>query len=166
MSFPGGSPSQAACFPPSLPPQSFSFSLGAAISWPFITPAPPSFSWSLTLQERPFWSAGFHRCWIRSWEVPRLYGRLLRKLLFHRPPEGPEAHSRLLLPDQPDRLPGRDHGRVYRRKSLYSLPGSGRRPGMGRSLPVFKRKESIHRRMRMIRKALDHPLHGIAYGPA
>ena len=109
MSFPGGSPSQSACFPPSLPPQAFSFSLGAAISWPFITPAPPSFSWSLTLQERPFWSAGFHRCWIRSWEVPRLYGRLLRKLLFHSPPEGPEAHSRLLLPDQPDRLPGRDH---------------------------------------------------------
>ena len=134
---------------------------------PFLFPwGPPSFSWSLTLQERPFWSAGFHRCWIRSWEVPRLYGRLLRKLLFHRPPEGPEAHSRLLLPDQPDRLPGRDHGRVYRRKSLYSLPGSGRRPGMGRSLPVFKRKESIHRRMRMIRKALDHPLQGIAYGPA
>ena len=39
--------------------------------------------------------------------------------------------SRLLQPDQPDRLPGRDHGRIYRRKSLYSLPGSGRRPGMG-----------------------------------
>ena len=58
-------------------------------------------------------------------------GLLLRKLLFHRPSEGPEAHSRLLQPDQPDRLPGRDHGRIYRRKSLYSLPGSGRRPGMG-----------------------------------
>lgn len=45
------------------------FFLGAAISWPFITPAPPSFSWSLILQERLFWSAGFPRCWIRSWEV-------------------------------------------------------------------------------------------------
>ena len=40
-----------------------------AISWPFITPAPPSFFWSLILQERLFWSAGFPRCWIRSWEV-------------------------------------------------------------------------------------------------
>lgn len=69
MSSPGGFPSQSACFPPSLPPQAFSFSLGAAISWPFITPAPPSFSWSLILQERLFWSAGFPRCWIRSWEV-------------------------------------------------------------------------------------------------
>lgn len=67
--FPGGFPSQSACFPPSLPPQAFSFSLGAAISWPFITPAPPSFFWSLILQERLFWSAGFPRCWIRSWEV-------------------------------------------------------------------------------------------------
>lgn len=54
MSSPGGFPSQSACFPPSLPPQAFSFSLGAAISWPFITLAPPSFSWSLILAGKAF----------------------------------------------------------------------------------------------------------------
>ena len=97
----------------------------------------------------------------------RLYGLLLRKLLFHRPPEGPEAHSRLLQPDQPDRLPGRDHGRIYRRKSLYSLPGSGRRPGMGRSLAFFKRKESIYHHINHKKHAarISHGYGGSWKGP-
>lgn len=45
------------------------FFLGGRHKLALITPAPPSFSWSLILQERLFWSAGFPRCWIRSWEV-------------------------------------------------------------------------------------------------